>query len=474
MTTSYIINLTNPWIDSFNVSAFASNGPVFPLSANLESTAVAANTSLIVYGKGHPNYGERIEENLVHLMEHFSGSVEPQYPISGQLWFQRYDVVRTNGSDWYEWNLDTLTWDAFVPLPGAPAIFTHGEFYFNTPILTRTINSPEHPMSPTVATVEWQDLPAVGGSPNAISLVPQQVLRVYDGAAWVAQNTIRASDTEPTVSAEGDMWFDTSIAPTAAIPNGQLKIWINGAHVSVAENYLHLDGGTMFGAIDMGGFGINDLLDPVLDQDAATKIYVDTAIASGITELDNLSDVSFSGGDPVPSITRPFMRWDVGDSVFKASALLQADISDVTASAAEVSFLVGVTSLVQGQLDGKLNLDGTNVMVASLDMGSNFGINFLDPVNPQDAATRIWTLTAISDAINALSLIESQDEADYDNVPANGTFVGGDGIIGDPYAPADTITLSDGSIITVDAIGIDLLVSPAATLERFLMAPGQD
>lgn len=407
MTTSYIINLTNPWIDSFNVSAFASNGPIFPLSANLESTAVAASTSLIIYGKGHPNYGERIEENLIHLMENFSGSVEPQYPISGQLWFQRYDVIRTNGTDWYEWNLDTLMWDLLPvgqPFPGAPAVFTHGEFFFNTPILTRVINSTDHPMSPTIATVEWADMPAIG-NPNAINLTPQQDLKVYDGASWITQNTVRTSDTEPTVSLEGDMWFDTG--STAPFPNDQLKIFIGGSHISVAENYLHLSGTIpMAGELDMGGlYKIINLADPDDPQDAATRQYVLDQIAGGVTELDNLSDVSFTGGDPVPSITRPFMRFNVGDSVFKADRLFQADIDDVGASAAEVSFLVGVTGLVQGQLDGRLKLNGTNAMIASLDMNTNFIINVLDPVNPQDAATRSWTLGEIADAINALSSV---------------------------------------------------------------------
>ena len=49
-------------------------------------------------------------------------------------------------------------------------------------------------------------------------------------------------------------------------------------------------------------------------------------------------------------------------------------------------------------------------------------------------------------------LIAGQDETDYDGVGNNGTFVGGNGFVGSPYAPADTITLSDGSVITVDAV----------------------
>ena len=35
-------------------------------------------------------------------------------------------------------------------------------------------------------------------------------------------------------------------------------------------------GGTMTGAIDMGGNKINDLEAPALDKDAANKLYVDT------------------------------------------------------------------------------------------------------------------------------------------------------------------------------------------------------
>ena len=48
----------------------------------------------------------------------------------------------------------------------------------------------------------------------------------------------------------------------------------------------------------------------------------------------------------------------------------------------------------------------------------------------------------------ATPLIVAQDETNYDSSPANdGTFAGGTG-----YAVSDTITLSDGSVITVDAV----------------------
>jgi hypothetical protein len=51
--------------------------------------------------------------------------------------------------------------------------------------------------------------------------------------------------------------------------------------------------------------------------------------------------------------------------------------------------------------------------------------------------------------------IAAQDETDFDGAGDNGTFVGGDGDDGTPYAPSDTITLSDGTVITVDAVDGD-------------------
>jgi len=322
----------------------------------LESTAVAANTSFVLYGKGHPNYGERIQENLVHLLETMSGSVEPTYPISGQQWFRRYDVIQT-GTGWYQWN--GTTWDSFVPTLGTPVVFTHGEIFTDgapTPTITRVINEAGHPLSPSVATIVWQDLPAIGDPNTAESglvMAPQLQLMMYDGTVWKAQNTIRSSDVEPTAAGLGDMWFDTN--------TNQLKIWDGAAFIPTADLYLPLAGGTMTGAIDMGGFGITSLLDPVLAQDAATKFYVDAALGTSVAKMGELLDVTFGSPDPDPSTTTPFLRHDS-------------------------------------------------------------------------------------------ALVATQDNTSYTGIGNLGSFVGGDGVGGTAYAPADTITLSNGAVITVGVI----------------------
>lgn len=45
------------------------------------------DTSLNLVGKNYPNYGEKIAENFLHLLENFAGPLPPENPIEGQLWY---------------------------------------------------------------------------------------------------------------------------------------------------------------------------------------------------------------------------------------------------------------------------------------------------------------------------------------------------------------------------------------------------
>ena len=52
-------------------------------------------------------------------------------------------------------------------------------------------------------------------------------------------------------------------------------------------------------------------------------------------------------------------------------------------------------------------------------------------------------------------LFVGQSELNYDGTLPNGDFVGGDGPGGTAYVPGDTITLDDGSVITVDVVNVN-------------------
>lgn len=58
------------------------------------------------------------------------------------------------------------------------------------------------------------------------------------------------------------------------------------------KNALHLNGGTMSGAIDMNSSGINNLAAPTSDLDAATKKYVDDAISAAVENLVTTSQLT--------------------------------------------------------------------------------------------------------------------------------------------------------------------------------------
>jgi len=54
-------------------------------------------------GKGYTNYGELIQENILHVMENFARGTAPTSPTPGQLWFNTSTSilsVRTDGGLW--------------------------------------------------------------------------------------------------------------------------------------------------------------------------------------------------------------------------------------------------------------------------------------------------------------------------------------------------------------------------------------
>jgi hypothetical protein len=77
------------------------------------------------------------------------------------------------------------------------------------------------------------------------------------------------------------------------------------------------------------------------------------------------------------------------------------------------------------------------------------------------------TITVDAISLNA-STVSGQTQTAFDATPGNGTFVGGDGVGPNAYVPTDTITLTDGTIITVNAVDVngdvtDFVISSEST-----------
>lgn len=85
--SQYTIYFSDTSKTPFIVSPYGADGPLSPSNPLFIDRAVRASTTLKLYGKGTPNYGEGIEQNLIYMLENFAGPTAPLYSIEGQLWY---------------------------------------------------------------------------------------------------------------------------------------------------------------------------------------------------------------------------------------------------------------------------------------------------------------------------------------------------------------------------------------------------
>jgi hypothetical protein len=170
-----------------------SPGTVKPPITVLPNTADTTSTSIVLTGKGYPNYGEQQQENFIRMLEHFASTTAPAHPTVGQLWFN------TTNSMLYVYST-ALTWTvasggaAVGAIPPVPPYV--GQIWFNTvdqqcyvydsSLAWRVASSGSYhsavaPASPSIAQT-WYD------SVN-------QTLFLWSGAAWVGIPLMTVSNT---------------------------------------------------------------------------------------------------------------------------------------------------------------------------------------------------------------------------------------------------------------------------------------
>jgi hypothetical protein len=307
MVTQYIVNFTDPERSAFVVNPFTTDGPVAPNTLELSSSAVTANTSLLLYGKGHVDYGERIQENLINLMENFSGASEPQFPITGQTWFSRItyafvglgspvaaniyrwedDSTLTNGGRWITLTntgaVNPTVADEVKTSGAQPTTVVDGSFWLDTqgsplvPELYLGVNDSSSNLSASFIKREMEDLTGlvgpggrfigqIGGSPELREFLPQKQLKVYDGVQWKNAGNVYVSHVPPQAPAIGDMWYRVGVvgSPPAGSPAlgggggplSQLFIWARpGPGKSprwLSTGYLDRSGDVMTGTLSFG------------------------------------------------------------------------------------------------------------------------------------------------------------------------------------------------------------------------------
>lgn len=101
----FTINFTDPSLPGktkFQIQPATSDGPIFPTSDVPDSSATEIHTSLVLPGMGLIQYGNRIDQDLVHLLENFAGTEPPTAPTIGQMWYNytKKSMLVWDGTNW--------------------------------------------------------------------------------------------------------------------------------------------------------------------------------------------------------------------------------------------------------------------------------------------------------------------------------------------------------------------------------------
>lgn len=281
--STYVIDFSDPLKDGFSITAGGFNGP----------GGSAANTSLRLYGRGALEWGEAVDEDLVRLTENFASASPPSVAVAGQLWMEVTYYYHNDSlgvlSGWYfydpnsslanKWTLVNGTGVVASVAPITPVI---GQYYY-TPGGSDTATHPSGVLNGYYSLGRYEPATWVSrsyqtgtGAPNA-SVVPKTYVRVRDAAqsAWVSPSTTTVTGgTAPSSPLVGQLWYNTA--------SGNLLVYTGTVWQEILGPSIP-NSSTASAQVDMDSHRLLNLGSPVLSTDAATKGYVDTAVAGAGT-----------------------------------------------------------------------------------------------------------------------------------------------------------------------------------------------
>lgn len=229
---------------TLNWSSNALKSPITLTGGSQDSTS----TSLTLTGKGSVNWGEPIQENLLHLLENFASTTEPSHPTSGQLWFE--PVTQTLFLCYSVDGFGVASWSQIysisnVTLSAAPLNPTVGQMWFdtNTVTLKHWSGSAWTPIySASSLTDESQPVNPYTGQLWYKSSTRK--LSIFNGTDWVylfSGNSI-TSATAPSSPATGALWFDSTTNTLKVYDNTNVFVPVsNSANIVFDGTYYILN-----------------------------------------------------------------------------------------------------------------------------------------------------------------------------------------------------------------------------------------
>jgi hypothetical protein len=269
-------------------------------------------TSLLIPGRGYLNYGIAMLESSVHMLENFAGTAAPSNPLDGQLWYDKntspaqlkvYEAAGSpigwiSASDQYVLKSgDTMTGTLVLPQENdavTPTLsFGDGDtgFYESTD---------DNLVITTAGGARWLF------SGNTLSGIASDSAMIL---------SVTTSSTTPTIlpsNSDGDTGIGSNAADELSLIAGATE----GIRVTTTDV-------TVNHTLDMATNTIQNVIDPVNQQDAATKQYVDDSK----TSLDVKASVRLTTTGP---LSPTYGYTDVGSTIGKTltgndGGLLQLD-----------------------------------------------------------------------------------------------------------------------------------------------------
>jgi len=199
--------------------------------------------------------------------------------------------------------------------------------------------------------------------------------------------------------------------------------------------------GTAAADVALGNNKLINLANPTLDQDAATKIYVDNTVG-GINTLNN---GSIYVGDATNTAVEVIIG---GDATMDNAGILTIE-DDAVTTAKILNANVTNTKLDKGNIP----LSGFGAAVADVELGNNKLINLANPTLDQDAATKIYVDNTVGgintlndgsiyvgDATNTAAEVSINGDATIDNT----------GLLTIEDDAVNTDKILDGTIVDAD------------------------
>ena len=273
-----------------------------------DGTIDVATTDLALIGKGYAGFGEKLNENLVKLLENFSNTSAPSNKIQGQLWFDQ-----TNK------RLNVYDGTKFKPA-GGPT------------------NSTSQPTNAVLGDT-WFD-------------TANTQLYVYNGTTWtlIGPTTVAGSGVTQVVS--------EIASDDTGVNQSYLKLVANDAVVGVVSNVAFTPSSTEANATALIGAGFSSV---------AQGIQLSTAVASAkfrgtATDSDALGGVAAAN----------YLRSDANDStnssfsILNDTGLILGGGSDITMSLSGDNLTIANTTQNK-DIIFTVNDAGTTVTMMTMD-----------------------------------------------------------------------------------------------------------